>query len=197
MTDLNNLPRPQSRQPIPETAKTVFTGHIFAVHQWPQRMYDGSIATFEKLSRADTVGVLAVTQDKKIVISQQEQPSMQPFISLLGGIVDSGEKPFTTAQRELLEEAGGETKDWKLWFSTQPISKIEWAMYMFIAKNCSFDQPQQLDVGEKISLKYVDFEEFIQIVFEPTFRDFEVTARIARMMALDQLNQFKQSLLGE
>lgn len=174
----------------------VFTGHIFTVHQWPQKLYDGSSATFEKLSRADTVGILAVNKDKKIVISEQEQPSMQPFTSLLGGIMDPGEKPFETAQRELLEESGGKSNNWDVWFATQPISKIDWAMYMFIARDCQFDNPQQLDAGEKISLRYVDFEEFIEIVFKPEFRDFEVTARVAKMIAAGELEKFKQLLLG-
>ena len=36
---------------IPPEAKCVFRGKIFDVYQWPQRLYDGSTATFEMLRR--------------------------------------------------------------------------------------------------------------------------------------------------
>jgi 8-oxo-dGTP pyrophosphatase MutT (NUDIX family) len=182
---------------MPSTATEVFVGEIFKVYQWPQQLYDGSTATFERLYRQDTVGILAITPDNKIVITEQEQPSMQPFLSLLGGVVDEGEKPFQTAQRELLEEAGGKTTEWQLWFSTQPISKIDWAIYMFIARDCRLDVPQALDAGEKIKLRLVTFDEFLTIVFKPEFRDFEVSLRIARLIAEGKVEQFKQLLQGE
>jgi 8-oxo-dGTP pyrophosphatase MutT (NUDIX family) len=197
MIDLLNIARPKSRQTTPESAQKVFTGEIFTVYQWPQTLYDGSTATFEKLYRDDTVGVLAITPDKKIVISEQEQPSMQPFVSLLGGVVDEGEKPFETAKRELLEEAGGTAENWDLWLSTQPMSKIDWAMYMFIARDCKLDSPQALDAGEKITLRLVSFEEFLKIVFQPEFRDFEVSLRIARMITNGEIENFKKLVLGE
>ncbi|MDQ5951619.1 MAG: hypothetical protein QG639_900, partial [Patescibacteria group bacterium] len=34
------------------------------------------------------------------------------------------------------------------------------------------------------------------IVFKPEFRDFEVTARVAKMIAAGELEKFKQLLLG-
>lgn len=197
MTDLNNLERPKSKQTMPDSGKVVFKGEIFTVYQWPQTMYDGTTATFEKLSREDTVGVVAVTDDNKIIITEQQQPSIQPFLSLLGGVVDKGETPFETAQRELLEEAGGVAVDWKLWFSTQPVSKIDWAMYMFVAKNCNLSRPQSLDGGEKIVLRPVTFDEFLKIIFAPNFRDFEVTLRVARILAAGEIETLKQLLFNK
>ena len=47
---------------MPEHAKKVFSGVMFDVYQWEQEMYDGSTATFEKLTRPDTAQVIPVTK---------------------------------------------------------------------------------------------------------------------------------------
>ena len=56
---------PATAKLIPEEAKKVFQGEIFAVYQWPQEMFDGSFATFEMLRRADTVKILAVVTEEE------------------------------------------------------------------------------------------------------------------------------------
>ena len=43
------------------------------------------------------------------------------------------------------------------------MSKIEWAVYTFIAKGCKKIAEQNLDGAEKIELKFVSFEEFINL----------------------------------
>lgn len=55
-----NISRPQSSQLMPEHAECVFSGKIFDTYQRNQTMYDGSIATFEKVKRTDTVVVFAI-----------------------------------------------------------------------------------------------------------------------------------------
>lgn len=181
-TEITTVPRPESEQPMPDEAEIVFEGKIFSVHQWKQPLYDGTQATFEKLSRNDSVGILAVTEDKKIIVSKQEQPSMRPFYSLLGGVIDPGEVPVQTAHRELLEEAGATTQQLQLWFSTQPITKIDWAIYMFIAKDVKLSGAQQLDAGERIELSFFSFEGFLTLVVREDFRDFEVSLKVLRML---------------
>lgn len=69
--------RPQSKQPIPPHAKRSFTGIIFDVYQWEQRLYDGSTTTFEKIKRSDTVNVILTTPDKKIILTRQEEHGLK------------------------------------------------------------------------------------------------------------------------
>ena len=106
------------------------------VWQWQQKMFDGSVQTFEKVSRRASVGVLPITKDKKIILTIQEQPNMQEFISLVGGVVDPGEEIEDAAHRELLEESGNKTADLELWYSVQPVTKVEWPIYLYVARNC-------------------------------------------------------------
>lgn len=93
------IPRPKSKQPMPENAKRVFKGVVFDVYQWEQELYDGSKATFEKLKRPDTVVVFPVLPDGKILLTEQEQPGKDPFIGGLGGRMDEGEDMLETAKR--------------------------------------------------------------------------------------------------
>lgn len=195
--DLTAIPRPQPRQIMSSSSKKMFDGSILSVYQWQQKMYDGSTATFEKLARKDSVGILAVTEDKKILLSQQEQPSLAPFTGLLGGVIDDGETPFETAQRELLEEAGVIAQRWDLWFTSQPHNKIDWAIYMFIAHGCRTIKEQQLDAGEKIKIVAVEYDQFLKAVFQPDFRDFEVTLRVARDQHTGNEEKMRSLILGE
>jgi len=174
--------RPQSKQPIPTHAKKVFSGVMYDVYQWEQELYDGQKATFEKMKRTDTVSVIAVTEDGKIILSEQEQPGTQPFIGSLGGRMDPGETPLAAAKRELLEETGYTSDEFTLWHAVQPHDKIDWAIYIFIAKNCKKVAKQNMDAGEKINLLFVNFEEFLKLARQENFRDHEVILKLFRVM---------------
>ena len=101
-----NIPYPPAKRPLPKHAKKVFTGEIFDVYQWEQEMYDGSTVIFEKIKRADTVSVIPITTEQKILISHEEQPGLKPFYGVFGGRIEPEENPLSAAKRELLEETG-------------------------------------------------------------------------------------------
>lgn len=157
------IQRPQSKQPIPDHAKKVFAGVLFDVYQWEQTLFDGTKTLFEKIKRPDTVVVFPVLDDGTIVLTEQEQPGSEPWIGATGGRVDDGEDIVSAAKRELLEESGYEASELILWDAQQPTSKIEWAVYTFIAKGLKKVAELNLDAGERIQLKLVSFDEFLAL----------------------------------
>ena len=169
-----DIKRPQSKQPLPPNAKRVFKGVMFEVYQWEQEMFDGTRVIFEKLKRPDTVVVFPVLPDGKIILTEQEQPGKKPFIGATGGRVDEGEDILTAAKRELLEESGYIAEEFILWDAQQPISKIEWAVYTFIAKKLKKVSDLDLDAGEKIKLKPVTLDELIDMGGNDNFYEKEV-----------------------
>lgn len=185
------IPLPKSKQPLPQNAKKVFSGVIFDVYQWQQKMFDGSTETFEKLSRPDTVVVFPVLDDNKILLTRQEQPGKEPFIAAAGGRVDPGEEILEAAKRELLEETGYEAQEWVLWKAEQPISKIEWSIYVFIARDLKKVADLSLDAGEKIELMPVSFDEFLEFASQPDFYEQEIFKEVV----LAQANENKKSKL--
>ena len=170
--------RPKSKQPIPDNAKKVFSGVLFDVYQWEQELFDGTKTLFEKLKRPDTVVVFPVLDDGKIILTEQEQPGKEPFIGTTGGRVDEGEDILEAAKRELLEESGYEASEFILWDAQHPTSKIDWIVYTFIAKGLKKVADMNLDAGEKINLKLVNFDEFIEIAINKNFVEKEIIPKL-------------------
>lgn len=162
---------------IPPEAKRVFSGVIFDVYQWEQALYDGTTATFERLKRPDTVVILAQTVDGLYLTMQEEQPGKGSFASVPGGRVDPGETPLVAARRELLEETGYTSEEWEEYFSVQPVSKIDWSVHYFFARNCTKTAEQSLDSGEKIIVSTVDAQTLKTLLINGDIRDPELTLR--------------------
>lgn len=178
---------------IPKNAKRVFKGVMFEVWQWAQAMFDGTTQTFEMVKRPDTVQILA-TQGDKLLITEEEQPFHKRGHGLFGGRVDEDEDILATAKRELMEEAGMESDDWELWKSYEPVIKMDWTIYFYIARNCRKVSEPKLESGEKIKLVEVSFEEMIDIFLKDTYWQGQLNADLLRMKLAGKLEDFKKLL---
>lgn len=166
--------RPKSKQPIPADAKRVFSGILFDVYHWEQEMFDGTRTIFEKLKRPDTVVIFGVLDNGNILLSEQEQPGKETFITGLGGRIEKDEDVLEAAKRELMEESGYEADKFILWRAEHPTSKIDWVIYTFVAKGLKKVADMNLDPGEKIKLKEVTFDEFLELSRNHKFSEKEV-----------------------
>ena len=157
---------------IPPNAKCVFKGVIFDVYQWEQEMFDGTYKTFEMTRLQPSVQIIALTEDKKIVLLNERQPNREnPYISFPGGGIDFGETPKDAASRELLEECGMKFDKLIFWREVGLISRIETSTHYFIAKGCKVVQKPCLGSGEIIEPFFVDFAEFYKISQQENFRN--------------------------
>jgi len=154
---------------LPANAKMVFKGKIFDVWQWEQKMFDGSVETFERLKRPNTAQVIAAVGGK-IMIQEQEQPDKaNSFTSIPGGRCEEGEDSLVAAKRELLEETGYVSDDWTLWREENPVGKIVWTVSTYAARNCYLKQDPHLDAGEKIKTRLITFDEFLMLSEDTDF----------------------------
>jgi 8-oxo-dGTP pyrophosphatase MutT (NUDIX family) len=159
---------------IPPQAKLAFKGKVFEVWQWEQRLFDGSVETFEQLKRQNTAQVIPVIGDN-ILIQLESQPNVsQSFLSLPGGRCFLSENSLDAAKRELLEETGYTSDDWILCKEQNSIGRIEWTVYTYIARNCVFKKSPELDSGEKIETRLISFEEFLMLTENPLFYEREL-----------------------
>jgi len=191
------ISRPQSELSRPSDAQKVFQGSIFSVYQWQQPLFNGSTATFEQLSRADTALIIPITTNKKILILEEEQPGRAPFLSLPGGRLEPNEDVAQAAERELLEETGYVAQEMSLLTALQPYTKIDWAIFTLIAKGCEQQGEQNLDGGERIQVHEHTFEEFVE--FAKINRLREPTLQIMVLQALldpQKYEDFRNLLLG-
>lgn len=173
---------PEKAKLIPKEAELVFRGKIYDVYQWPQEMYDGSTEIFEMLRRADTVKIIGIVSPEeqkrlrnvedlsanensdKVVITKQIQPLRDWFYDYPGGRVDEADADeLEAAKREMREETGLEFRDWKLVAVGQPLTKIDWLIYTFVATGLVGQKEQLLDAGEKIKVELATLEKIDQL----------------------------------
>lgn len=191
------IKRPESPQPLPPNAKKVFDGIIFDVYQWEQTLFDGTVQTYEKLKRPDTVLVIPITEDGKIMILDEEQPGKKPFTSVPGGKVDPGENPLNAVKRELLEETGYEATEYALFDAFQPTSKIDWAIYTFVATGCKKTTDTKLEAGEKINMRFVSFDQFIDAAMQDQFQDDRIKFKVMEAIIYPQKMQMLKKTLQQ
>ena len=181
---------------IPDNATKVFEGILHDVYHWEQKMFDGTTETFEALKRRDGVTIVGVTNNM-ILINHEEQPVWGSFITLPGGNSET-EDYLADAQREFLEETGYISDDWQEWFSADITGyvKLEWSNNFFLAKNCKKVVEQKLDAGEKIDVKLVTFEEFLELRNNPTFRNKDFSKILEKAANDETERQTLKNLLG-
>lgn len=162
MKDIMTRILPSNARLIPEDAKKVFTGEIFEIYQWQQKMYDGSYQTFEMAKRNDTVQIIGIIGDTVVVLDEQQPDGTERFSSLPGGRIDASDRSeLEAAKREMLEETGYSFKNWRLLNVRQPQRKIEWFIYTFVAWGVINKTDQQIDQGEKIFVKKLQWKDFL------------------------------------
>lgn len=185
-----------AKEYLPKHAKKVFSGILFDVYHWEQKLFDGTTSTFEAVVRHGSVQLIVVNEDNTITLFEEEQPHVGKFISLPGGQVDYGENPEETARRELLEELGYECSSIKLWKKIVPMRKLIWPTYYYIVKGCNKIQEPQLDGGEKIKPFKVSFEEFLEYLETPSFRNKQLRDIVFRMKHTKDVEELKKELFN-
>jgi ADP-ribose pyrophosphatase len=153
---------------IPKEAQKKFEGILFNVYHYQQKMFDGSYETFERLERKPTVDILPLVGDKIIVIDQ-EQPGTDIYPSMVAGRIEKGEDVLVAAERELLEETGYKASSLKIINEYLGSSKIYYHEYLIVAHDCQKIAEQNLDAGEKIAMKLINFDEFLNMCRDKRF----------------------------
>ena len=199
---------PENARLLPEEAKKVFSGVIYDVYQWQQRMFDGSYETFEMLRRADTVKILAILTDEearqlknvqvsdeagqKLLVTKQEQPRIDCFYDYPGGRTDAEDADeLAAAKRELLEETGLTMRNWRLVKAEQPFGKFDWLVYTFVATGLEGQTAQSLDAGEKIELEALSIAEVKKLTESDDAR-FMRFKELSERISLDELAEMPE-----
>ncbi len=144
-------------------------------------MFDGSKAIFERVKRPATVVAIPVTTEGKIIIIKERQPDTEALMTLVSGKVDPGEQPEDALKREMLEEIGYAPETLSLWKEIQPVTKIDWSIYTYIAKGCKKVAEPNPEPGEKIEIELVDFETFLEVASREYFNGSDITSEALRM----------------
>lgn len=182
---------------LPPHSKKVFQGEIFSVWQWPQKLYDGTTKNFEILTRPDTAYLLAVMEDEKLLLIQDEQPQRGPVLTIPRGRVEAGETAQDAARRELQEETGYGVKEITLWHSHRPWGKVSWNIYYFIGRGAYKIGDATVDPGERIALRPTSFEDFVELGAQGALQDPQLQIMMLQAkLDSHKMAEFKKILYG-
>lgn len=160
---------------LPEilSIKTIAESRIFSVQSVDLRFSNGELRTYERLTpqRRSSVMVLPIHEGNLIFIKEYAMGSERYEMSFPKGIVDQGEQPIESANRELQEEIGFGAK------SLVPLrslysspSHMYGLMHLFVATDL---YPSKLEGDEPEPLEIVRYplDKMDELLADPAFAE--------------------------
>ena len=142
-----NLRDEPAHWPVVSTAELV-RGRLVTVRTDKVRMPDDELAERDVVIHPGAVAVLALDDAQQVLlIRQYRHPVGRLLWEIPAGLRDvSGEPPWATAQRELLEEAGYRARDWRVLadYYTSPGFSTE-RLHVFLARDLEFVPENERD----------------------------------------------------
>ena len=95
------------------SSRTAFSGRVVSVRVDEVAMPGGTTSQRDVVVHPGAVAVLALQDDQVLLVNQYRHPVGRRLDELPAGLLDvSGEPGLAAAQRELVEEAGYEARQW-------------------------------------------------------------------------------------
>lgn len=146
-------------QPWPRVSRrSIFSSRIFELvaegHVSPRTRQTLEALVLES---GDWCNVVAVTANDELVMVRQFRFGTQRVtLEIPGGIVDPGEDPRISAERELLEETGFRAARWRSLGSVAPNPAIQRnRLHSFLAEGCVRVAEQEQDPFEDLAVELV------------------------------------------
>jgi 8-oxo-dGTP pyrophosphatase MutT (NUDIX family) len=150
-------------------AKKVFNGVRFDVYHWKQKLFNGKSATYEIAKRDDTVIIIPIIGDEVFFVKEQQPHWKKPALTLVAGMVESGEDLTSAARRELEEETGMIFENFDLVYIEPAVPAVEWFAFTFIATGFKGQKDKKLDEGEKNKVMKVNLKKLVDMARKRQF----------------------------
>ncbi len=145
--------------------REIYNGRIINLHVEEIELPDGSAATREIIQHPGGVCILAITDEKEILmVKQYRSGPKEVMLEVPAGKLEYGEDPCECAARELEEETGYSAE--KLTFVYDFCSSPGFAserIYLYLAENL-IKKEQHLDEGEFLEIYKYTIEELDEML---------------------------------
>ena len=154
------------------SSENVLNGGMMKVKRDQVRLPSGNQGQRSYIVHPGAVLVVPMLDDGALLLERQfRYPLNQVFIELPAGKIDPGEDPFTTGQRELLEETGYSAQEWiYLGYQHPCIGYATEIIHMFLAKGLVEGEPLN-DADEALQLFEASLEDCLQMVADNEITD--------------------------
>ncbi len=127
---------------------------------------NGSKHEYVFVGEPDSVGIVALTKDNKIILVRQFKQAANKIITEVpAGIIDKRESPLATAKRELEEETGYGSKNFKqIGKFMRSTRSIPTHSYTFLALDCYKIKSPKIDKEEELEVIIRPFKDWVKEV---------------------------------
>lgn len=156
----------------------IFDGRILKVEVHEVELPNGKIAFREVVRHKGAVGIVPIYGDNLIMVKQYRFPLAEYLLEIPAGKIDPGEKPESTAVRELREETGFIPVDMKLmtiFYSSPGFSDEKIYLYLTEVEKGSEPEP---DEDEFLEVEKIPFEDIIELIATGKIRDGKTIAAV-------------------
>ncbi|TDF99265.1 NUDIX hydrolase [Paenibacillus piri] len=153
------------------SSQPIFQGKVISLQVDTVTLPNGQTATREIVKHPGAVAVLALVDDRLLVVEQYRKPMDKTLIEIPAGKLEPGEDPVEAAQRELEEETGYRCKTLKplCSFYTSPGFADE-LLYIYVADELEKGRAQ-LDEDEFLDCMSITLEQAQQYIREGRIGD--------------------------
>ncbi|SFE38278.1 ADP-ribose pyrophosphatase [Peptostreptococcaceae bacterium pGA-8] len=165
-------------------SKRIYEGRILNLRVDTVKTIDGE-STREIIEHNGGAVIAAITDDyEMLMVKQFRKPLERVVLEAPAGKLDKGEKPETTALRELKEETGYTAENIKFITKIYPsVGYCQEALYLYVCTNLKPGEPS-FDEGEAIELCKYPIDELAEMVLAGKIEDAktQVTVLIVKSM---------------
>ncbi len=144
------------------TSQQIYDGKIISLRVDKVHLPNGEIGTRELVKHPGAVAIIAITNEKKLVVVEQYRKALnRSIIEIPAGKIEPNEEPELTAIRELEEETGYGAKDFSYLqsFATSPGFADE-VIHLYLAQDLfKITNPAKGDDDEFLNLQEITIEQ--------------------------------------
>jgi ADP-ribose pyrophosphatase len=162
---------PNKFEEVTINSEKIYTGKIISLQVDTVKLPNGETSTREIVRHPGAVCVLALTDDKMLVVEQYRKPLGRNQVEIPAGKLDAGEEPLEAAKRELEEETGYRCENLRhiSSFYTSPGFADE-LLHLYLAENL-VKGTVKLDEDEFLECEAITLEQAKQYIAERRISD--------------------------